>query len=126
VRRRVRAFALACLLLPAACVTAPAQGTEERWALSPAACSGEQFTRLEAPLIVDGMAIRWFSFACKIVSSYKVAQARHLQGECTSEGRTATIPILLEVRGDRLRVGWSREPIVEMQRCRWSAELGYH
>jgi hypothetical protein len=113
-------------LLSAACVVAPAQGTEERWALSSAACSGEQFTRPEAPLIVQGMAIRWFSFDCTVVSSYKVAQARHLQGRCTSEGRTATIPILLEVRGDRLRVGWNREPIVEMQRCRWTPERGYH
>ena len=39
---------------------------------------------------------------------------------------TATIPILLELRGERLRVGWNREPIVEMQRCRWTPALSYH
>ena len=63
--------------------------------------------------------MRWFDTNCAIVSNYKVNQTLYLQGRCLSEGRPATIPIMLEpVRGDRLRVGWNREPIQEMQRCR--------
>jgi hypothetical protein len=90
---------------------------EARWALAPYACDGEAFTRRETPLIVDGMSIRWFNADCTIVGSYKVAQAWYLQARCAIEGKAATIPILLEPRGDRLRVGWNREPIEEMLRC---------
>jgi hypothetical protein len=96
-----------------------AEPTDGRWALSPYACSGELFTRQETPLIVSALAVRWFDTNCAIVSNYKVNQTLYLQGQCLSEGRRATIPIMLEpVRGDRLRVGWNREPIQEMQRCR--------
>ncbi len=109
-----------CLLLACAAMPASAQGGEERWALSSAACSGELCTRPETPLLFDLMSLRWFNLSCKVVSSYKVGQARHLQGQCTGDGRTATIPIMLELRGERLRVGWNREAIVEMQRCRWT------
>ena len=42
----------------------------------------------------------------------------YLQGRCTVEGKTATIPLMLDLRGDRLVVGWNREPVSEMQRCR--------
>jgi hypothetical protein len=98
---------------------AAAEPTDGRWALSPYACSGELFTRAETPLIVTALAVRWFDTNCTIVSNYKVNQTLYLQGQCLSEGRRATIPIMLEpVRGDRLRVGWNREPIQEMQRCR--------
>jgi hypothetical protein len=105
---------------------AAAQGMQTRWALSSAACDGEAFTRDETPLIVEGLSIRWFSFACKVVSSYKVADILFLQAQCASEGASSTIPVMLQPDGGRLRVGWNREPLREMQRCRWTAELGYH
>jgi hypothetical protein len=41
----------------------------------------------------------------------------YLQGRCTVEGKTSTIPLMLDLRGDRLVVGWNREPLTEMQRC---------
>ena len=91
---------------------------EVRFAFEPYACDGEAFTRRETPLIVDGMALRWFNADCTIVGSYKVGEAHFLQARCTVEGKTSVIPIMLELRGDRLRVGWNREPIQEMQRCR--------
>jgi hypothetical protein len=103
--------------------SAAAQPIEGRWALGPHACDGESFTRPDTPLIVTARAVRWFDTSCTIVSNYKVNQTLYLQGRCLSEGRTATIPIMLDLRGDRLkgdrlRVGWNRDPILEMQRCR--------
>jgi hypothetical protein len=95
-----------------------AESVDGRWALGPFACDGEAFTRPETPLIVRAMSVRWFDSNCTIVSSYKVNQTLYLQGRCLSDGRTATIPIMLDLRGDRLRVGWNREPIQEMRRCR--------
>ena len=111
-----RTFFLAAALLA---VTAHAFAEEARFAFAPYACDGEAFTRRDTPLIVDGMAIRWFNADCTIVGSYKVAEAYFLQARCTVEGKTSTIPIpiMLELRGDRLRLGWNREPIEEMQRC---------
>jgi hypothetical protein len=90
---------------------------ETRFAFAPYACDGEAFTRRDTPLIVDGMTIRWFNADCTVVGSYKVADAYFLQARCTIDGKTSTIPIMLELRGERLRVGWNREPIEEMQRC---------
>jgi hypothetical protein len=110
------AHRIVCLVLVSLAGIGPAVA-ETRFAFAPYACDGEAFTRRDTPLIVDGMAIRWFNADCTIVGSYKVAEAYFLQARCTVEGRTSTIPIMLELRGDRLRVGWNREPIEEMQRC---------
>ena len=64
------------------------------------------------------MSVRWFNADCAVVSSYRVKDVWYFQGRCTVEGKTATIPIMLDLRGDRLLVGWNREPVTEMQRCR--------
>jgi hypothetical protein len=98
--------------------SAAAQSPGGRWALAPYACDGEAFTRPETPLIVEPMSVRWFNADCTVVGSYRVKDIWYLQGRCTVEGKTATIPIMLDWRGDRLVVGWNREPVVEMQRCR--------
>jgi hypothetical protein len=89
-----------------------------RWALKPYACDGELFTRPDTPLLVSALSVRWYDTNCSIVSNYKVNETLYLQGRCLIESRIATIPIMLEPHGDRLRVGWNREPILEMQRCR--------
>jgi len=89
-----------------------------RWALKPYACDGELSTRPDTPLIVSALSVRWYDTNCTIVSNYKVNETLYLQGRCLIEGRLATMPIMLEPRGDRIRVGWNREPILEMQRCR--------
>ena len=114
--RRDHCAILLCLLLSV--TTASAQLLDGRWALAPFACDGEAFTKPQTPLLVEAMSVRWFNANCTIVSSYKVNQTLYLQGRCNVEGRNETIPIMLEPRGDRLRVGWNRDPIQEMQRCR--------
>ncbi len=108
--------ATAAVALMLTVVTA-ADALESRWALSQDACSGEAFTRRETPLITEGLSIRWFASDCTVVSSYKVGQSLFLQARCVTQGVASTIPIMLEPRGERLRVGWNREPIVEMERC---------
>ena len=105
---------------------AMAQAVQTRWAFSSAACSGEAFTRDETPLIVEGLVLRWFNADCKVVSNYKVKNTLFLQAQCVSEGKTATIPVMLEPTDTVLRLGWNREPVREMRPCRWTAELGYH
>lgn len=111
------------LMLALSGSAAAAEPIEGRWAPGPHACDGEAFTRPDTPLIVTARSVHWFDTNCTIVSNYKVNQTLYLQGRCLSEGRTGTIPIMLDLRGDRLkgerlRVGWNREPIQEMQRCR--------
>jgi hypothetical protein len=117
---------IAIVLIAATAGDAAAQAVQTRWAFSPAACSGEAFTRDETPLIVEGLSLRWFNADCKVVSNYKVKNTLFLQAQCASEGKAATIPVMLEPREQSLRVGWNREPVREMQLCRWTAELGYH
>lgn len=114
-RLGVRTAVALCLvgLAPAA-----AQAAESRWALAPYACDGELLTRDDTPLIFADGEIRWFDQSCRVVSSYKVKDSVFLQAQCNSNGKTATIPIMLEPNGARLRLGWSREPVREMRRCR--------
>lgn len=109
--------AAACLVVALIGNTAAAQTLGGRWALGPHACDGEAFTRPDTPLIVEPMSVRWFNADCTVVSSYRVKDVWFLQGRCTVEGRSNTIPIMLDLRGDRLLVGWNREPVAEMQRC---------
>jgi hypothetical protein len=109
---------VACLVMVLMADTAAAQTASGRWAVAPYACDGELYTRADTPLIVEPMAVRWFNADCAVVSSYRVKDVWYLQGRCTAEGKTATIPIMLDLRGDRLMVGWNREPVREMQRCR--------
>lgn len=109
------ALALLLAILP----WPPHQASAEdmRWALSPEACSGELATREETPLIFDGAELRWFSFACAVISRYKVKETFFVQAECRSMGKATTIPVMLEPAGEELRVGWNREPVRKMQRC---------
>jgi hypothetical protein len=109
--------AAACLVMVLVGSSAAAQSPGGRWALASYACDGELFTRQDTPLIVEPMAVRWFNADCAVVGSYRVKDVWFLQGRCTVEGKTATIPIMLDWRGDRLMVGWNKEPVREMQRC---------
>jgi hypothetical protein len=102
-----------------AALAAEAELTNGRWAFAPYACDGDLSTiRQDTPLLVDFLSLRWFSFNCAVISSYKVKDTRYLQAKCLSEGRITEFPVYLESRGpDHLRLGWNREPIREMQRC---------
>jgi hypothetical protein len=107
----------ACLAMVLVGHTAAAQSTGGRWARASYACDGELFTRMDTPLLVEPMSIRWFNADCTVVGSYRVKDVWYLQGRCTVERKTSTIPIMLDLRGDKLVVGWNREPLIEMQRC---------
>jgi hypothetical protein len=126
VSRHLAARAFIILVVVATADDAVAQAVQTRWAFSSAACSGEAFTRDQTPLIVEGLTLRWFNADCKVVSNYKVKNTLYLQAQCVSEGKTATIPVMLEPTDTVLRLGWNREPVREMRSCRWTAELGYH
>jgi hypothetical protein len=110
--------AAACLVMILIGNAAAAQTLGGRWARGEYACDGELFTRADTPLIVERLSVRWFNADCTVVSSYRVKDIWYLQGRCTVEGKTSTIPLMLDLRGDQLVVGWNREPLTEMQRCR--------
>jgi hypothetical protein len=112
--------AVIVMALAVASSTSPlsAQSIDGRWAAGPYACDAEGATRAEAPLLIAGLVLGWFTSICTVVSSYKVKDAHFLQARCWTEGKVAEIPVMLEPRGERLRVGWGKEPIVELQRCR--------
>ena len=110
--------AAACLMMVVIGDTAAAQTLFGRWALAPYACDGELDRRPDTPLLVEPMSVRWFNADCTVVSSYRVKDVWYYQGRCTVEGKSSTIPIMLDLRGDRLLVGWNREPVTEIRRCR--------
>lgn len=114
----LKRIAALLMMVPVVEQATAAEAVNGRWALKPYACDGELFTRPDTPLLVSALSVRWYDTNCTIVSNYKVNETLYLQGRCLIEGRTATMPIMLEPRGDRLRVGWNREPILEMERCR--------
>jgi hypothetical protein len=119
VKKPHRKRAGACLVMVLISSTVAAQQSPGgRWALGPHACDGEAHTRPDTPLIVEPMSVRWFNADCAVVGSYRVKDIWYLQGRCTVEGKAATIPLMLDLRGDRLVIGWNREPVIEMQRCR--------
>jgi hypothetical protein len=117
VRQSIWRLIAAAALLTCALNAAVAQSVDGRWAVGRYACDGEGATRLEAPLLVAGLVLGWFTSICTVVSSYKVKEAHFLQARCWTEGKVGEIPVMLEPRGERLRVGWGKEPIVELQRC---------
>lgn len=119
-RRRPAYAILASIGLVLTATAASAQALHGRWALQQGACDGEAFTRRETPLLVERLAVRWFNADCTVVSSYRVKDVWYLQGRCAVESRISTIPLMLDLQGDRLRVGWDREPVIEMERCRSS------
>lgn len=112
-----RKWTAAGMIVVLAVGAAAAQGPAGRWALGEHACDGEAFTRMDTPLIVEPLALRWFNADCAVVSSYRLKEVWYLQGRCRVEGKVGTIPIMLDLRGERLRVGWNREPVIEMLRC---------
>lgn len=89
-----------------------------RWAIDPAGCMSEGDTSATAPLYATTTSIKWFVAHCTIGKMYKVGRAVHIQARCSNEGKIVATPIMLEPRGDRMRVIWNGAKVEDMRRCK--------
>jgi hypothetical protein len=106
------AVAIALIAAPA-WAGAPYDG---RWAADPSACSSEG--PLASPITVSSLAFSWPGAYCAVGTSYLVRDAWHVSARCWGEGSfTPSVPIRLQVRGDRLIFEWGRARPEELRRC---------
>jgi hypothetical protein len=102
----------ALLLGPAASAAAPFDG---RWAADARACTDEG--ALAAPVTVTVRSLSWPGAFCTVGTSYQVRDAVHISARCWGEGMVSSVPIKLQMRGDRLVLDWGRARPEEMRRC---------
>ena len=100
------------LLVTVASAAGPFEG---RWA--PDAQSSDSGHAGTALLVVETLSLRWREAACAVRSSYRVGDALHIAGRCWADGATASFPITLQLRGDRLMLDWAGAPAQELRRC---------
>jgi hypothetical protein len=106
---------LAGFMLLAATVGAAAGSFDGRWGADAKACNVESGTA--ARLVVDDLTLRWREAACVIRSSYRVGDSWYVSARCIADGASASVPITLSLRGDRLALDWAGAPTEELRRC---------
>ncbi len=109
----MRALLPAMLALGATMPVSAAGTFEGRWAAEVRSCDGEPGLLL----VVSPRMLRWRETACVIRTSYLVGKAWHIGARCWAEGSSADVPIKLQLRDDRLFLGWASAPQKELQRC---------
>jgi hypothetical protein len=105
--------------LCALAIAAPAASADTftgRWAADAQACESEDNATLI--LVVTPLLLRWRDAACAVRSSYQVRDAWHIGAQCWAGGATSNIPIRLQMRGERLMLGWAGAVVAELSRCR--------
>jgi hypothetical protein len=109
------ALIVAMLLSGPALAAAPFDG---RWAADPAGCAGEARLSGPATLTVSGLSLTWPEGACTVGTSYLLRDVWHVSARCWGEGPfISTVPIRLQVQGDRLTLQWGRARPEELRRC---------
>jgi hypothetical protein len=103
-----------CVLLAVTGV-ATAGPFDGRWAADAPACTSE--TGAGARLVVDMLSLRWRDAACVVRSSYRVRESWYISARCFADGATASVPITLTLRGERLALEWAGAPAEELKRC---------
>ncbi|MGE3148566.1 MAG: hypothetical protein AB7K04_05800 [Pseudorhodoplanes sp.] len=89
-----------------------------RWSVHLSNCQTDGGTEGTTPLIVSDTTLRWSSNSCRVGKMYKTGRDAHIEAHCSINGKTATMPISLKPRGDRLTVIWDNVPLEEMRRCK--------
>jgi len=82
-----------------------------RWAPDPQACAGETV------LVVNMLSLRWRDAACVVRNSYLVKDTWHIAARCWADGATGNVAISLQLRGERLVLGWAGAPGEDLRRC---------
>jgi hypothetical protein len=49
-------------------------------------------------------------------SSYRVRDSWYISARCIADGATASVPITLTLRGERLQLDWAGAPAEELRR----------
>lgn len=109
------AMAVLVLAVAPACADPAFNG---RWSISPTGCTIFGDTTETAPLILTDTTVNWWVASCTIKKSYRIGEGLYLEARCSSEGRTYTMPIGLQMQGQKLRVTWDKTIAGVMQRCR--------
>jgi hypothetical protein len=109
----MRALLLAILALGATTHVSAAKTFEGRWAAEVRSCDGEA----DLLLVVSPRMLRWRETVCAIRTSYLVGKVWHIGARCWAEGAGADVPIKLQLREDRLFLGWASAAQKELQRC---------
>src|SRR5262245_34550726 len=104
-------------MLLTATVGAAAGPFDGRWGADAKACEGE--SGAAARLVVDALALtlRWREAACVVRSSYRAGNAWYMSARCIADGASASVPITLSLRGERLALDWAGAPTEELRRC---------
>ncbi len=83
--------------------------------MDPQACGSEDNATLL--LVVTPLLLRWRDAACAIRTSYRVRDAWHIDARCWAGGATSNVPIKLQMRGERLILGWGSASSEPLGRC---------
>ena len=106
---------VACFLL-AGTTASVAEPWIGRWAVDTETCNGTKDSGVW-PLLVTERALKWPAALCTVSTSYRVGNAWYVSGRCWGEGVVSTIPMRLQMRGDRLAFDWGRARTEELLRC---------
>ena len=60
-----------------------------------------------SPVVVNSLSLQWREAACVVRTSYRVRDAWHIGARCWGEGAISNVPIKLQMRGERLLLGWA-------------------
>lgn len=88
-----------------------------RWIIDPNFCKDFGDTTDTMPLIVRPTSLQWFTARCTYRSAGTRGDRSHLDARCSGEGERSRIPIVLQLKGERLVVRWGSTKPNEMHRC---------
>ncbi len=113
---------LAAAALAAAVIVSPAGASAAepwlgRWIVDPKFCTEQGDTSETMPLIVKARTLEWFVARCTYSSATRRGDRWHLNARCSTEGIRGPMPIVLQIKGERLVVRWDGGSPIEMQRC---------
>jgi hypothetical protein len=95
--------------------TASAAEFDGRWAADVSVCATEEGAT--SPVVVTPVALRWGEAICAVRTSYRVKDIWHIGARCWAAGATSDVPIRLQMRGERLVLGWAGARPEELRRC---------
>jgi hypothetical protein len=111
----MRAAVLTLCVLAIAIPAAAAETFDGRWAADAQVCESEDNAMLL--LVVTPLLLRWRDAACAVRTSYRVRDAWHIGAQCWAGSTSGNVAIKLQMRGERLVLGWAGVPAAELRRC---------
>jgi hypothetical protein len=89
-----------------------------RWIIDPKFCKEVGDTTETMPLILRAKSLKWYTTRCSYHSgATRRGESWHIDARCSGEGKRSRIPIVLQVKGDRMVMRWGDAKPDEMRRC---------